>query len=574
MNAFDDDPDFDALKPPTRKEPLRSPQSDTRVQQPASGAKRPTVPIVAPKQAHQNASATKSINSERMSGMEGVGGVTTPVPQDKEAELAVLGALLLDRDAIVKVATFLKPSDFYRDTHAWVYDAILHLYTHREPPDPVTLGNELQKRGQLEQLGGYSFLVNLINATPSATHIVYYARIVQQKSIRRRLISRGGEIAAMGFDESIPDEELLSRASTKITEVASSEPAGFHSLADIMDDQFRTDEERAQREAAGELVGIYTGLADLDRWLGAMLAGDLIIPAARPGVGKSALAMCIARNVAKHQGKRVGVISLEMSRPQLLYRLYAVETGIEARRIRHGDLTDEEWSRLTDAQGRMAEWPIFINDTPSLSIADIASHSHRLMIEQGVDLLIVDYLQLVKGSRYSSNRVTEVGEVSAGLKVLARELEIPLIAPAQLSRESERRPNKTPILSDLRKSGNIENDADVVLLIHRPEMYEPTSANVNLAEIHIAKSRNGPRELVQLHFNPALTRFGGWAQEGRDYDQGYYRVAGTGNGHPEGGVAGDGGGGIGQQPGGAAADKQDEDEGHPVKLDFSQYDTD
>jgi replicative DNA helicase len=451
--------------------------------------------------------------------------VNVAVPHDENAEAAVIGSLILDRDAIVKVAPFLQAADFFREHYGKIYAAILHLYTRHEPPDAVTLSDELTRRGQLEEIGGLSAIVKLVNQTPTAVHVEYYAHIVERKAVRRRLITAGGEVAALAYDESAPDEEIVARASASLVSVqhSSGNSRGFVPLSDALDAHATRTQQIQEEAARGGVVGVPTGLDDIDRKTGGLQPGDLIIPAARPGVGKTAIALTVARNAAKRHGKKVGIVSLEMSTEQLIDRLMAHETGIDAQRIRLGDLSDAEWGAFATAQGRMAEWPIFIKHVGSISIAALVSECQRLHAEVGgIDLLIVDYLQKVRGTLYRDNRVNEVGEVSAGLKSLAMELQIPLIAPAQLNRASMSRSNHAPMLGDLRESGNMEADADVVMLIDRPEMYEPTASNRGLAIVDFAKHRNGPMGIVELHFNSALTLFSNRAHEGRDYNHGEY----------------------------------------------------
>lgn len=490
------------------------------------------------------------------------------MPRDERAEEAVIGSLLLDRDAIVKVAPFLKAEDFYRERLGWVYAAILDLYERREPPDPVTLTAELEKREQLDKVGGYFYIVNLINAVPTAVHIEHYAHIVANKAIRRRLIQKGGEIAAQGYDESIPDSELLAKASEKLVEVGRNSAVGFEPVGLIIDRELTRQEERAEAVARGEIVerAISTGWGNIDRRLGGGLErGTLTIPAARPGVGKSSIALCMARNAIRRSGARVAYWSGEMVKPRLLNRLYAVETGIPSMDIRQDRLTDEQSTTLAEAQGTIAEWPFWIDDRSGLTINDIIASVNRLAAEYGLDILIVDYLQLVRGVQYINNRVQEVGEVARKLHDLAAALNIAVIAPAQISRAGESRQGNVPRISDLRESGDIEAAADNILIIHRPEMYEATAANRHLAEIHFGKNREGETGMEELRFNDALTRFDAWAEEGRDYDEGHantnqvrnpepLRVIREGRGGPrEGGIEGERG-------------------GPTVEVDFSQYD--
>ncbi len=432
--------------------------------------------------------------------------VERPVPYDIAAEEAVLGSLLLDRDAIIKVAPFLRPDDFYREAHGWIYGAVLDLYARREPGDPVTLSAELERNGRLDPIGGYSYIIGLVNRTPTAVHIEYYARIVERTSVLRRLISAGGEIAALGYSEENEVEQTLDKAEQILFTVSQrTTTKDFASIEQVLNDYY--DRIESIQNNPGGVVGVPTGFHDLDEMTGGLQPSDLIIMAARPGVGKTSMALGIAHNAAE-RGKRVGVFSLEMSREQLVQRLLAVETGVDSQRLRLGYLTDEDWHLVSDAIGRLAQMHIYIDDSAALTVMEVRSKARRLEAEVGVDMLIVDYLQLMQGTaRRDGNRVQEVSEISRGLKQLARELNIPVLACAQLSRAVESRSSHIPILSDLRESGSIENDADIVMFIHREEMYNPETEKKGIAELHIAKHRNGPLGLVPLRFFNRTTKF-------------------------------------------------------------------
>ncbi|MGA7731350.1 MAG: replicative DNA helicase [Chloroflexia bacterium] len=394
--------------------------------------------------------------------MDTPGGVERPVPYDLQAEEAVLGSLLLDRDAIIKIAPFLHPEDFYREAHGWIYASVLALYARREPPDPVTLSSELDRSGRLDQIGGDSYLVNLINRTPTSVHIEYYAHIVERTSVLRRLISAGGEIAALGYSEDKDTAQVLDKAEQLLFAISQrTMTKDFASIEQVLNEYY--DRIEAIQHSPGSVVGVPSGFHDMDEATGGLQKSDLIIMAARPGVGKTSLSLGIAHNAAA-RGSRVGVFSLEMSREQLVQRLLAVETGVDSQRLRLGYLNDEEWQLVSDAIGRMAQMPIFIDDSAGLTIHEIRSKARRLEAESGVDLLVIDYLQLMQGtSRRDGNRVQEVSEISRGLKVLARELNIPVIACAQLSRAVESRTNHVPMLSDLRESGCLTSDSPVYL---------------------------------------------------------------------------------------------------------------
>ncbi len=428
------------------------------------------------------------------------------VPYDLAAEEAVLGSLLLDRDAVIKIAPFLRQEDFYREAHGWIYAAVLDLYARREPPDPVTLSSELERSGRLEQIGGYSYLVSLVNRTPTAVHIEYYGHIVETAAVLRRLISAGGEIAALGYSEDQPLAQVLDKAEQLLFTVSQrTSSKEFASIEQVLNEYY--DRIEAIQHNPGSLVGVPTGFHDLDEVTGGLQRSDLVIMAARPGVGKTSLALGIAHNAAA-KGNKVGVFSLEMSREQLVQRLLAVETGVDSQQLRLGYLTDEDWQHVSDAIGRLAQMPVYIDDSPGLTVLEVRSKARRLEAEVGVDLLIIDYLQLMQGTaRKDGNRVQEVSEISRNLKMLARELNIPVIACAQLSRAVESRTSHVPMLSDLRESGSIEQDSDIVMFIHREEMYNPETEKKGIAEIYIAKHRNGPLTTVPLRFFNRTTKF-------------------------------------------------------------------
>jgi replicative DNA helicase len=433
-------------------------------------------------------------------------GVERPVPYDLAAEESVLGSLLLDRDSVIKVAPFLKPEDFYREAHGAIYGAVLELYSRREPPDPVTLAAELERKGDLDKVGGYSALIGLVNRTPTAVHVEYYGHIVERTAVLRRLISAGGQIAALGYSEESEVANVLDKAESILFNISQrTSSKEFASIEQVLHEYY--DRIEAIQNNPGGVVGVPTGYHDLDEVTGGFQPSDLLILAARPGVGKTSLALGVAHNAA-HKGKHVGVFSLEMSREQLVQRLLAVETGVDSQRLRLGYLNDDEWQLVSDAIGRLAQLPVYIDDTAGLTIHEVRSKSRRLQAEVGVDMLIIDYLQLMQGTaRRDGNRVQEVSEISRNLKMLARELNIPVLACAQLSRAVESRTSHVPMLSDLRESGSIEQDADMVMFIHREEMYNPETEKKGIAEIHISKHRNGPLTTIPLRFFSKTTKF-------------------------------------------------------------------
>ncbi|MCC6626020.1 MAG: replicative DNA helicase [Chloroflexi bacterium] len=426
-------------------------------------------------------------------------------PQNVEAEQALLGSLLLDRDAIIRVATTLTAADFYRPTHGQVYQAIIDLYNRRTPADYMTVADELARRGQLDDAGGISALIALLNAVPTAVHAEYYAGVVSDRATRRRLITAGTEVVALGYDEASDLDHVLDRAEQAVFEVAQSlDIHDYQPISEVLERYFERIDFVHQHK--GDLLGVPTGYRDLDKLTGGLQKSDLIIVAARPSVGKSSLSLGFAYNAAVRFGQKIGLYSLEMSAEQLVQRLLATETGVDSHRLRQGYIDDEEWDRVSRAFGKLAEASIYIDDTAGLSIADLRSRARRLAAEQGLDLLVIDYLQLMQGRR-TDNRVQEISEISRGLKALARELNVPVVALSQLSRAVEARTDHIPKLSDLRESGSIEQDADIVMFIYREELYQPETDKKGIAEIHVAKHRNGPIGVVPLRFFSSTARF-------------------------------------------------------------------
>ena len=427
-------------------------------------------------------------------------------PQNLEAEEAVLGALLLDPDAIIRLATILRPEDFYREKHGWIYDAVLVLHERREAVDFLTVCDELERRGQLDEVGGPAFLSGLINAVPTSVHAEHYARIVERTAIRRRLIEAAGQIAAMAYQEVDDVDEVVDHAEQVLFGVSERRISReLVPIRQVLSDYYDRVEYLTRHR--GEIIGIPTGFADVDKLLGGFQRSDLVILAARPSVGKTSLALSIAHNAAKKFRQRVAVFSLEMSDEQVVQRLISAETGINSQRLRQGEIEEDEWGRFVKATSNLAETLIFIDDTPSISALELRTKARRLHAEVGIDLIVVDYLQLMRGDVRSENRVQEISTISRGLKALARELNVPVLALSQLSRGVESRTDKRPLLSDLRESGALEQDADVVIFIYRDEMYNENTERKNIADIIVAKHRNGPTGTVALYFKKDLAQF-------------------------------------------------------------------
>ena len=429
-------------------------------------------------------------------------------PQNIEAEQSVLGSLLIDPDAVIRVVVFLRPEDFYRETHQQIYRAIVNLQERREPADFITLCDELERREALEAVGGPAYITTLVNSVPTSIHVEHYAHIVERMALMRRLIQAAGEIAALAYEGADPADEVVDRAEQILFGVSQRRLArSLTPIREVLDKYYDRIEYLHQHR--GETVGLPTGYIDLDRLLGGFEKSDLAIIAGRPGMGKTSLALSIAQKAVLRLGAVVALFSLEMSGEQLVQRLVAAETGIDSRRLRVGDLRGVEWDQFVKTTGVLAETLLFIDDTPSPSPMEIRTKARRLAAEYKLDLIIVDYLQLMHGGmgRRSENRVQEISFISRSLKSLARELEVPVLALSQLSRAVEQRQDKHPILADLRESGAIEQDADIVMFIYREEMYNEDTERPNIAEIHVAKHRNGPTGSVELFFDKQFTRF-------------------------------------------------------------------
>jgi replicative DNA helicase len=428
-------------------------------------------------------------------------------PQNIEAEQSVLGSLLIDPDAIIKVASFLRPEDFYREAHQVIYKAIRALHERREPADFVTVVDALSREAQLDLIGGSAYLTTLISMVPTSIHAEYYAHIVERTSLMRRLIEAAGKIAVIAYEEREEVDEVIDDAERILFEVSQRRISkSLVPIDEIVKDYY--DRVEFMVEHRDEPMGVLTGFSRIDDMLGGLQPSDLIIIAARPGVGKTSLAIDIACNAAIKDKAVVAIFTLEMSAEQLVQRMVSSHTGIDSRRLRLGRIENVEWEQFTRISGVLSETAIFIDDTPSPSPMEIRTKARRLAAEYDLDLIIIDYLQLMEGGdRRSQNRVQEISYISRALKGLARELNVPVLALSQLSRAVEARQNKQPILSDLRESGSIEQDADVVMFIYRDEMYDENTTRPNIADIIIAKHRNGPTGKLSLYFNPSLTQF-------------------------------------------------------------------
>lgn len=441
-------------------------------------------------------------------------------PQNIEAEQAVLGAMLIDKEAIAKATEVLSADDFYREAHRVIFSAMLELYNKNEAVDMVTVTEILKRDNKLEDIGGIAYITSLANVVLTAANVKYHADIVAEKSVLRQLVRVSTEIAAMGYEANEDVGTLLDTAESRILEISNRKKKNdFTAINDILMDSVQSIESLLQNK--GGLTGLPAGFADLDKLTSGLHPSDFIILAARPSMGKTALALNIVQNVALRAHKVIGgeprsvaFFSLEMSKEQLVNRMLCAEAGIDSQRLRVGEMHDEDWTHLWDACDTMSRAKIYIDDTAGITAMDMRSRARRLKAEHGLDLIVVDYLQLMQGSgkrNNSGDRQQEVSEISRSLKALARELDVPVLALSQLSRSVESRQVKRPMLSDLRESGSLEQDADIVAFLYREDYYNPETENKH-TELIIAKHRNGPVDTVNLFFQKQFTKFVGFTK--------------------------------------------------------------
>ncbi len=428
-------------------------------------------------------------------------------PHNRHAEEAVLGAVLINAESYFDVAQFLQADDFYIVRNRWIWDAFTHLHERRQPIDYLTVISELEEQNQLAEVGGPAYVMALINQTPTSLHAEAYGRLIEQTSVRRRMLSAANELAKLAYDQGKTVDTVLDEAEKSIFGISERRiRKDLQPIQQVLSEVYDRVDRMSQR--GDEIMGVPTGLIDLDRLFGGLQKSDLLIVAGRPGMGKTGLMLSIAKNAAQKHKKHVAIFSLEMSNEQLVQRLIAQETGIDTQRLRTGKLEDDEWPLFTHAIEVLSDTHIFLDDTPAITPLQLRTKCRRLHLEYSLDLVIVDYLQLMSGDTRIDNRVQEVSFISRNLKVLARELNVPVLAAAQLSRAVEQRSDKKPVLSDLRESGSIEQDADIVMFIHRPDALEKDSPRANVAEIIVAKHRNGPTHSgIELVFRNNLARF-------------------------------------------------------------------
>ena len=429
-------------------------------------------------------------------------------PQNVEAEQSVLGGILIENDAINKVTEIVTPDDFYRDAHRKIYNALINLTERDEPADLVTLTNELRKQNQLDSIGGASYIASLIDSVPTAANIEYYARIVKEKGILRKLIQTSTEIITQSYEDRSDVEIFIDEAERAIFEISERRiKPSFYPIREIVKQSFKTIERLFERK---ELVtGVPSGFRELDQKTAGFQPSDLIIVAGRPSMGKTAFCLNVAQYAAIEKKTPIVIFSLEMSKEQLVIRMLCSEARVEGTKLRTGFLSESDWPRLTLAAGNISEAPIFIDDTAALSVLELRAKARRLKAEHGLGMIVVDYLQLMKGRLRAESRQQEISEISRSLKALAKDLNVPVIAVSQLSRKTEERQGMRPQLSDLRESGAIEQDADLILFIYRDEVYNRSEDNPNRgkAEVIIGKQRNGPIGKVDLAFLDKYTTF-------------------------------------------------------------------
>ncbi len=436
-------------------------------------------------------------------------------PQNLEAEQSVLGSILLDNEAAYQVVEILQEKDFYRESHRQIFQAIIGLMDRDEPADLVTLTNELKQKGKLELIGGVAYLAQLVESVTTAANVEHYAKIVKDKGILREVIHAATEIATNGYQESSEVSEFLDQAEQLIFQVSETrQKGGLTPIASIVKDSFKQIEKNYERKEL--ITGLATGFKDLDKITAGLQPSDLIIIAGRPSMGKTSFCLNIAEHIALHEKEPVAIFSLEMAREQLVSRLLCSEARIDSSRLRSGFIDEVEWMRLTDAAGRLSDSPIFIDDMAQVSVFEMRAKTRRLKASKGLGLVIVDYLQLMKGVGKIESREREISEISRSLKAMAKELNVPVIALSQLNRGVEARQDKRPMLADLRESGAIEQDADIVGFIYRDEVYNKDSPDAGIAEFNVVKHRNGPIGMVKLSFISKYTRFENLALEYSD----------------------------------------------------------
>lgn len=432
-------------------------------------------------------------------------------PQNIEAEMAVLGSMLLEEEAIAHAVEVLDENCFYRDTHRKIFNAIINLYNENKPVDLITLTEQLRKENNLEEVGGAAYLTQLTNIVPTAANILHHAKIVKEKALLRNLITTATNIITEGYESDNEVDVLLDKAERLIFDIASSKiKVGFVCVKELIKDSIETIEKLYQRKT--HVTGISTGFQDLDIMTAGFQLSDFIVVAGRPSMGKSALLLCLVEHAALQEKVPTAIFSMEMSKEQLVQRMLCSHAHVNMQNVRTGFLAQQDWGLLVTTAGKLSQAQIFIDDTPGISVMELRAKARRLKSQHQIGLIVLDYMQLMQSTGYSENRQQEISEISRSLKALARELNVPLIAVSQLSRAPERREDYRPRLSDLRESGSIEQDADLVMLLFREEYYNPTEGNKGAADVIIAKQRNGPVGITKLAFLKEYSRFENFTQ--------------------------------------------------------------
>jgi replicative DNA helicase len=433
------------------------------------------------------------------------GGAPHIVPHSREAEESVLGSVMINPDTYYEVAQFLRSEDFYIHRHQWIWESFVRLNERRMPIDFLTVTEDLDQAGQLAEIGGPAYLTALVGNVPTSLHAEAYGRIVEETSIRRRMISAANDIAKLAYEESMTVDSAMDEAEKSIFGVSERRlNTALQPIQTVLSDYYERVDRLSHRD--DEILGVPTGFIDLDRLLSGLQPSDLLIIAGRPGQGKTGFMVSVARNAAQ-RNKHVAIFSLEMSNEQLVQRLIAQETGIDSQRLRTGKLSENEWPIFAQSIEVLGDTHIYLDDTPAITPLQLRTKCRRLHMEFNLDLIVIDYIQLMSSGMRNENRVQEVSFISRQLKVLAKELNVPVLAAAQLSRAVEQRADKRPMLSDLRESGSLEQDSDVVMFIYRPDQYEQDTTMTNAAEIIVSKHRNGPVGSVHLYFRPELAKF-------------------------------------------------------------------
>ena len=438
--------------------------------------------------------------------------VTRIPPHSVESEQSILGSILLDKDAIITVSETIRPSDFYKEAHKIIYECMLKLSNKNEPIDLITLTEELKKQGHLDDVGGISYITSLSTIVPTTSNVKYYADIVKEKSVLRQLIKASNDIIDLGYENSVKVEEVLERAEKRIFDISQEKASDdFKSINEVLVDAYDMIEKLYTNKS--DVTGITTGFKDLNKKINGLQRTDLILIAARPAMGKTAFSLNLVQNAALKGDASVAVFSLEMSKDQLVQRMLAAQSHVELKKIKTGTLDENDWPRIIDAMAVLSNASIHIDDTPGIKISELRSKCRKLKIEKGLDLILIDYLQLMEGEGNNESRQQEIAKISRSLKIIAKELNCPVVALSQLSRAPEQRADHRPMLSDLRESGSIEQDADIVMFLYRDEYYHPDSESKNIGEVLIAKNRHGETGSVELVWLGEVQKF---ADKARD----------------------------------------------------------